>query len=222
MAMSKADILNEISRLNAELPIVKKIAEISDHEGLEIAFNELTENCCNCVKSKAFKASKSALKELETVNNFKEFLERKKERVIQIENKIAELKIELTRYQLNFFDEQNVQKIPTDIKHENREIYTGDVYETPNREYLIIIESEEHPTNYAIIGTAFTEELLLQYPKNRMVLNNTAYLGNLFDDNKLAEFVDRLTEKQEELQQENAPEISEENQEAQEDQEDQE
>lgn len=218
MAMSKADILNEISRLNAELPIVKKIAEISDHEGLEIAFNELTENCCNCVKSKAFKESRSSLKELETVNSFKEFLERKKERVIQIENKIAELKIELTRYQLNFFDEKNTQKIPTDIKHEEREIYTGDVYETSNREYLIIIESEEHPTNYAIIGTAFTEELLLQYPKNREILRNTAYLGNLFDDNKLAEFVDRLTEKQEELQQnqENTPESSEENNEDQE------
>lgn len=152
------------------------------------------------------------------MNSFKEFLERKKERVIQIENKIAELKIELTRYQLGFFDEKNIQKIPTDIKHEEREIYTGDVYETSNREYLIIIESEEHPTNYAIIGTAFTEELLLQYPKNREILRNTAYLGNLFDDNKLAEFVDRLTEKQEELQQdqENTPESSEENNEDQE------
>lgn len=162
------------------------------------------DNCCHCVKSKAFKASKNALKEIETVNSFKEFLERKKERVKQIENKIAELKIELTHYQLNLFDEQNVQKIPTDIKHNEREIYTGDVYETLNKEYLLIIESDEHPTKYAIVSTAFTEELLLQYPKNREILKNTAYIGNLFDDNKLKEFIDKLTEKQEEFQ--NAPE----------------
>ena len=75
---------------------------------------------------------------------------------------------------------------------------------------MLIAESEEHPTNFCITGTAFTEELLLQYPKNREILNNTAYLGNMYDDDKLAEFLAKLEEKQEELQNDENDEADEE------------
>lgn len=74
---------------------------------------------------------------------------------------------------------------------------------------MLIAESEEYPTNFCITGTAFTEELLLQYPKNREILNNTAYLGNMYDD-KLAEFLAKLEEKQEELQNDENDEADEE------------
>lgn len=52
MSMNKADVVNEINKLTAELPLVKKIAEISEHEGLELAYNELTEKCCARIKTK--------------------------------------------------------------------------------------------------------------------------------------------------------------------------
>ena len=60
MPMNKSDIINEINKLTAELPLVKKVAEISEHEGLEIAFNELTEKCCARVKSRNYKDSLEA------------------------------------------------------------------------------------------------------------------------------------------------------------------
>ena len=40
----------------------------------------------------------------------------------------------------------------------------------------------------------------MQYPKNREILKNTAYIGNMYDDDRLAEFLSKLEEKQNELQ----------------------
>lgn len=199
MSMNKADVVNEINKLTAELPLVKKIAEISEHEGLELAYNELTEKCCARIKTKNYKESKDSIKYLEIINNFQNYLNEQKNRAERIEYRIAELRIELTRCQLSLFQEENIQKCATGIKFNDRELYTGDVFETPKRDYLLIIESEEHPTNYAITGTAFNEELLLQYPKNRVILENTAFVGNIFDSSELAEFLDKLQEKQTEL-----------------------
>lgn len=210
MPMNKCDIINEINKLTAELPLVKKVAEISEHEGLEIAFNELTEKCCSSIKVKNFKTGKDYIKELEIINSFKRYLEGQNERIKRIETRIAELKIDLTKYQLSLFEEKNQGKIDTGISFQDKELFSGDVFETSSKEYLLIAESEEHPTNFCITGTAFTEELLLQYPKNREILNNTAYLGNMYDDDKLAEFLAKLEEKQEELQNDENDEADEE------------
>ena len=116
MPMNKSDIINEINKLTAELPLVKKVAEISEHEGLEIAFNELTEKCCARVKSRNYKESKDSIKSLEIVNNFQKYLEEQTKRAERIEVRIAELRIELTRCQLSLFDENNERKINTGIK----------------------------------------------------------------------------------------------------------
>jgi len=199
MTMTKADIINEINRLTAELPSRKKIASIAEHEGLEIAFEELTDVCVQLVKTENYKDSKKAIKNLEVVKNFRDYLKDQKDRIENIENRIAQLRIELTRCQLSLFDE-DTQKIATGIQHEDRELYTGDTFELPDKSYLLITESQEHPNNYCIVGTAFSEELLLQYPKNRKVLDGTAYLGNIFENDKLAEFLAKLQEEQEELQ----------------------
>ena len=199
MTMNKADIINEINRLTAELPSRKKIASIAEHEGLEIAFSELTEDCCNLVKTENYKDSRKAITSLEVVKRFKDYGEQEN-RIDNIENRIAQLRVELTRCQLSLFEEDEIKKIATGTQYEGRELYTGDTFELPDKSYLLITESSEHPNNYVIVGTAFSEELLLQYPKNREVLKDTAYLGNIFENDKLAEFIAKLDEKEQELE----------------------
>ena len=199
MAMKKKEIIEQINSLKSQLPSILKVVEIAKQEGLKIAIDELTENCCSYIKSTCYKESKDSIKALEVVNNFKKYLEGQEQRAKRIEARIAELNIELTKCQLDLFEDSKPQKINTGFSFEDRELFIGDVFETSKREYLMIIESNEHPTNYAIIGTAFVEEMLLQYPKNREILKDTAYLGNIFEDDKLAEFVEKLDEKSEEL-----------------------
>ena len=200
MADNKADIINELNRLMAELPLVQKIAELAEHEGLKIAFDELTEECCACIKAKTYKQSKDTIRTLEVINNFKEYLKMQVERAKRIEAQIAERRIDLTKCQLSLFEDENNAKINTGFSYGTQQLFTGDAFETPSREYLLISESEQIPNSYCITGTAFTEELLLQYPKNREILKGTCYLGNLFENDKLAEFFDKLTQKQNEIQ----------------------
>lgn len=204
MAQTKAEILNQIAIFENELPSLLKIAEISEHEGLEIAFNELTEKCCSYIKLRNFKTGKDELKALEVVNNFKRYLDATKERIEQIKDKIAQLKIELTKCQLSLFDEQNVQKCPTNIFHNERELWTGDVFETHDKDYHFIIEAETSKGKFAIVSTAFKEEMLLSYPKNREILNGTAFIGNLFDDEKLQQFIEKLQEASEKTDEQNS------------------
>ena len=206
MAMTKTEIINQINSLTGQLPSILKVAEIAQHEGLKIAIDELTDYCCSCIKLKCYKESKDYIKSLEAVNNFKKYVEEQEQRAKRIETKIAELKIELTRCQLSLFEDNKPQKINTGFSINDRELFTGDVFETLEKDYLMIIESNEHPTNYAIIGTAYFDELLMQYPKNREMLNDTAYLGNIFEDDNLAEFVEKLDERTEELKEDSADE----------------
>ena len=173
MTMNKSDIVNEINKLTAELPLVKKVAEISEHEGLEIAYNELTERCCAQVKAKSYKDSKDAIKALEVINNFQNYLNGQKNRADRIEYRIAELRIELTRCQLSLFEEENTKKCATGFCHNKNELYTGDVFETPERDYILIIENKNDPSKYLIVGTAFEEELPLEFHKNRTILKKS-------------------------------------------------
>ena len=96
--------------------------------------------------------------------------------------------------------EDNIQKLATGFVCNDKEIYTGDVFETSNRDYLLIVESEDNPSNFLITGTALEEALLLSFHKNRVILNDTAFIGNIFDSAELADFLEKLQEKQEELQ----------------------
>ena len=198
--MNKIDIINQINKLTSELPLVKKIAEISDHEGLELAYNNLMEECCALIKAKEYKESKKVTKSLEVINSFQNYLAEQKARADRIEYTIAQLRIELTRCQLSLFEENNTAKIATGFEIEDRELFTGDCFETSDHEFLLIVESEASPSMYAITGTAFDEELLLQYPKNRSILKDTAYLGNMFDNADLAEFLAKLQEKESEIE----------------------
>ena len=196
MTMTKQEILNEINRLNSELPKRLTIASVAEHEGLEIAFEELTDFCCSQIKAANYKGSKTAIKNLETVKNFKDYLSEQKRVADNIEYKIAELRIELTRCQLDLFKDS---KLATGFKHNGTELFTGDVFETINKTYLLITSSEVGPNRFAIVGSAFPEELALQYPKNREILKDTAYLGNMHDNEKLADFLTELQTEQDKL-----------------------
>jgi len=191
--MNKQDIINEINRLYGELPLRQKIAEIAEHEGLELAVGELTENCCASVKSKSYKNSVDKIKDLKAIASFQDYLQSQQDRIEAIETRIAQLKIELTRCQLSLFEEESgTTKKSTGTEFNGKELYTGDLFETHDKNYLLICESQDDPNKFAIFHSASNTELLLNYPKNKDALKDTAYLGNLFEDEKLQAILEQI------------------------------
>jgi len=205
--MNKQDIVNEINRLQAELPLRVKIAEIAEHEGLELAVNELTENCCASVKSKSYKNSVDKIKDLKAIASFQDYLQSQQDRIEAIETRIAQLKIELTRCQLSLFEEESgTNKRLTGAEFEGRELCTGDLFETRDKNYLLVCESQDDPEKFAIFHSASNTELLLNYPKNKEALKETAYLGNLFEDDRLQAILEKIMPEESEEQDESGNE----------------
>lgn len=98
----KIDIINEIEKNDAEIERLSKIASIGEHEGLELAMEEQTNNCVQCVKSKNYKESKDRIKSLEVLHNFQGYLNDQKERIESLKARRAECQEELTKVQLGF------------------------------------------------------------------------------------------------------------------------
>ena len=190
--MNKQDIINEINRLTGELPLREKIAEIAEHEGLALAVDELTENCCASVKSKSYKNSISQIKDLKIISAFQDYLQSQKDRIEAINNRIAQLRFDLTNEQLNLFAQNLSDKRTTGVYHNDTELCTGDVFETHDHNFIVITKSSNDPDKYVIVQTFSDEELLLNYPKNRALLKDTAYLGNLYENEKLQEILEKI------------------------------
>lgn len=98
MTRSKEELINELAKFGSELSMREKIASISEHEGLKIAFDEMTSKCIDSVKCKKYKMSKDQIKGLEILNNFIVYLEQQKEKISTLKALITECKEELSRY----------------------------------------------------------------------------------------------------------------------------
>lgn len=64
MTRSKEELINELAKLGNELSMREKIASISEHEGLRMAFDEITSKCIDSVKCKNTKCQKTRLRGL--------------------------------------------------------------------------------------------------------------------------------------------------------------
>jgi len=129
---------------------------------------------------------------LKTISAFQDYLQSQKDRIEAIHNRIMQLKFDLANEQLSLFTETLQNKKATGIYHNKKELYTGDIFETQEHNFIIVTESSENPEKYVIIQTTSNEELLLNSLKNRALLNDTAYLGNLYEDEKLHEILEQI------------------------------
>jgi len=61
-------------------------------------------------------------------------------------------------------------------------IETGDIFvnENSNPSCYYFIKKSKNDKDFAIIGNSIEDELLLNYPKNREMLNDAEYIGNIY------------------------------------------
>ncbi|MBR0234068.1 MAG: hypothetical protein IJQ47_08470 [Synergistaceae bacterium] len=205
--MSKQDLINQKQKLEEDIERLKKIVEAAADTTFDIIIEDLKNHMKSNIELEEWSTLKTNLKEVSAVNTTKDFLENQSKLLTKKQTELLELENQINNYQTNLFDSLNSHlKIDTKIKHNEQDLFTGDVFETDDKSYLIIKESELEKDNFVITGTAFEEALLLQYPKNRQILNNTAYLGNLFDNKELQTFLLKLEQDKEENKKEESDE----------------
>ena len=206
--MSKEELIKEKEKLNSDVERLKKIVEASSDTTFDIIIEDLKKHMIDNIELEEWSTLKTNLKEVSAVNTTKTFLENQSKLLTKKQTELLELENKINNYQIGLFEQLNgKKKKQTGIKFNDKELETGDFFELPNKTYLLIRESELEPDKFVITGTAFEEALLLQYPKNREVLNDSVFLGNIYEKEELFNFLHKLeSEKENEAASDDTPE----------------
>mgnify|MGYP000414488401 FL=1 len=109
------------------------------------------------------------------MQNQEDLLERKQEELEDIEEALA-------YYQTSIFELE--ARFTTYQTKDGENIRTGDVYESQNEDgsfdFCMVKEADEDSSKFVIISTMNSEDLGVQYPKNREILDNAKYVGNVY------------------------------------------
>lgn len=206
--MSKEELIKEKEKLTSDVERLKKIVEASSDTTFDIIIEDLKKHMIDNIELEEWSTLKTNLKEVSAVNTTKTFLENQSKLLTKKQTELLELENKINNYQIGLFEQLNgKKKKQTGIKFNDKELETGDFFELPNKTYLLIRESELEPDKFVITGTAFEEALLLQYPKNREVLNDSVFLGNIYEKEELFNFLHKLeSEKENEAASDDTPE----------------
>ena len=206
--MSKEELIKEKEKLTSDVERLKKIVEASSDTTFDIIIEDLKKHMIDNIELEEWSTLKTNLKEVSAVNTTKTFLENQSKLLTKKQTELLELENKINNYQIGLFEQLNgKKKKQTGIKFNDKELETGDFFELPNKTYLLIRESELEPDKFVITGTAFEEALLLQYPKNREVLNDSVFLGNIYEKEELINFLHKLeSEKENEAASDDTPE----------------
>jgi len=202
--MSKRELVVKIRDVKREIEELNRIVSIGNLESFELIISKIKEDIIRNINEEDFKAAKSNMAKINKMRDFTDYIEKQRDIIEQKEDELEGLQYQFDNYQLNMFEElfENEQGEPeeTGIKHNNKSLRTGDIYEvaegTESEEshFFIVVHSKEIPDKFALVANHLEGEYLLQYPKNQELLDNTVYLGNVYfkDDKKAQDAFDEI------------------------------
>lgn len=207
---NKEQLIEQKKKIEGDIDRLKKIIDASNDTTFEIIIEDLKEQMIGNVNAEDWAQLKSNLKDVSSINGTRDFIESQSILLAKKQTELEELTNQIDHYQTSLFEQQNSdEKIETGIKFKTIELCTGDVYKSniPNVTngywYFLIKKSSEKDNNFCIVSNFFpNEEKLLQYPKNIECLENTFYIGNIFENDddaaKAKEALKKIYEKKDE------------------------
>lgn len=196
--MSKKELEEQIENVKTEIGELETLTNIGNMEGFELIIKKIKEDIIQNVKEEDWKSLKQNKSKIEKMRGFTDYIEKQTQIIEDKEAELTDLTCQLNNYQTSLFEDVEEKK-STEFVHNGKELFTGDIFQNSDKKLLLIYESSESEGKFAIIKHLEDGELLLNYPKNREVLDSTDFLGNLFDDEKLQKLLETELEKQDEL-----------------------
>lgn len=194
----QAELAEDIEKLNS-------IIEASNSTVFDLLIDETKKEMKANVLEESWKKLKENMKKIEqyrtietTLQNQQDLLERKEDELEDVKNalKYCQQKID--------FDTQEGEQLAEDTGYTFgstlQPIEAGDIFINKNSEpkTIYFIKKAKNEKDFAIIGNTIDDELLLNYPKNRDLLNASTYIGNIFyggEDKKAAlEALDEISD----------------------------
>lgn len=220
--LSKEELLDKQKQLTSEIENLNKVIAASNTTVFDLLINEVKKEMADNIAEEEWKKLKENQKKIESYRSIEKTLQNQEDLLDRKEEELADVESAIENYQPSLFEqpEQNqeieIEGEAEDTGFEDSEgnaYKTGDVYSSENEEgteYYLVKKSAESSDKFAIIGNAFKDELLLNYPKNREFLDNADFIGNIYDEENEAalealKIIADSQEKTEEPAEENEP-----------------
>lgn len=205
MTETKNELLEQKKTLEGEIERLQKIIDASSETTFDIIIDDLKQQMIQNVEGEHWSNVKSCIKEVDSVNGTRNFIQKQSELLSRKQKELKDLSEKIDNYQPSLFEQpenEECSAIDTGFTLQDFEtpIETGDIYKfkEPNSDivnFYVVIQAK-NVGKYAVIGNTIDGELLLNYPKNRELLENAKYIGNIYYGVAQKDALDTLKELQ--------------------------
>lgn len=192
--LSKDELIDRQQQLTSEIENLNKVIAASNTTVFDLLINEVKKEMQDNIAEEEWKKLKENQKKIESYRSIEKTLQNQEDLLDRKQEELEDVNDAIENYQPSLF-EQPSQNQEIEIEGEAEETgfedsegnayKTGDVYTSENEEgasYFLVKKSAESSDKFAIISNAFENELLLNYPKNRELLDSADFIGNIYDE----------------------------------------
>lgn len=193
--LSKDELIDRQQQLTSEIENLNKVIAASNTTVFDLLINEVKKEMQDNIAEEEWKKLKENQKKIESYRSIEKTLQNQEDLLDRKQEELEDVNDAIENYQPSLF-EQPAQNQEIEIEGEAEETgfedsegnayKTGDVYTSENEEgaseYFLVKKSAESSDKFAIISNSFENELLLNYPKNRELLDSADFIGNIYDE----------------------------------------
>lgn len=192
--LSKEELQAKEKQLQEEVEQLNNVIKASNTPVFDLLIKKVKDEMQDNIAEEEWKKLKENQKKIESYRSIEKTLQNQEDLLEEKEDELENVKSAIQNYQPSLFEQQQELAVEGEAEETeyrddfNNVIKTGDVYEFENNsgliEYYLVKKSVESAGKIAIISNAFNGELLLNYPKNRELIENADYVGNIFCSNE--------------------------------------
>ena len=187
--LTRQELEEKQKRLESEIEKLKAVIKASDTTTFEIIIEDIKREMSANIAEEDWKSLKKNACKVDKFREIVKIIQNQNDLLEQKKDELQDTVWELEHYQTSLFEETPLLADgtceSTGFKDsQSCEIETGDVYKSVNDNgeisYYLVKKSVEKDNSYSIISNTFDDELLLNYPKNRELILNSDYVGNIY------------------------------------------
>lgn len=187
--LTRSELEERQQCLISEIEKLEAVIKASDTTTFEIIIEDIKREMSGNVAEEEWKILKQNIAKVDKFREIVRIIQNQDDLLEQKKDELKDVEWELDHYQMSVFENHTVSLegdcVSTEYKHvEGYKLETGDVYKAINHDgevcYCLVKKSSEKAGAYALISNSFQGELLLNYPKNRKLVVNAEYVGNIY------------------------------------------
>lgn len=180
--LSREQLINLQKQLEQEIENLNKVIVASNTTVFDLLINEVKKEMQDNIAEEEWKKLKENQKKIESYRSIEKTLQNQEDLLERKQEELEDIEEALKYYQTSIFELE--ARFTTYQTKDGEDIRTGDVYESQNEDgsfdFCMAKESDEDSSKFVIISTMNSDNLGMQYLKNREIFDNAKYVGNAY------------------------------------------